>query len=315
MLRFFEVRMEKIELVEKNYESLKATSIHYYDKVFVSVYYAARGMLISVDRAKRVKEHIKSEVSVFSPFQSIAGNMLSGMLAAEEDADAAFDKVLTAYDALACEGFKKNYFTALASFFASKTCGDGEINDTAFHARKIYDSFRCAHPYLTTREDYMTAVMLAAGGDDGTKALKVFEEFKVQSIKGSANALFTASAILSLSKKEPDELVKEFSAARAYAREKRVSLFAGAFGALATLISLDIGIDNLLTEMLKLKAKKGFGSFWMGNDLRATLAICLIVPEAAINAASQVIGLITAQQAAACCAACAGAAAASQNAG
>ena len=106
---------------------------------------------------------LKKKVSSFSSFRGTSRIVMISMLASDSDPEARLDGALNAYTSLKKHFFAGNYLP-LAAMILSGELPENEFDGISERTREIYDLMRSEHPFLTSGEDCVFAMLLALSG-------------------------------------------------------------------------------------------------------------------------------------------------------
>ena len=271
--------------------------------------FCTRGKTVDEERLKACLKLIRKKTGVFSNFRSTMELAFACMLSLEEEPELALEKALSAYDLLKKEFMSSQYLPLAAFLLKDETDMAGYIA----RGREIYLTMRKEHPFLTSTEDSVFAVMMAFSEKDNQTLVEEMEacytllkkEFR------TGNSVQTVSHVLAISGGTPAEktgkLIELYEALRQsglkYSKYYEVAALA-AF----TLNEFDLSeaVDDILEVDKFLEHQKGYGVFSIDKGTRLMHAVMLVSADYAGNTVSDTtavaptLAMIAAQQAAMC---------------
>ena len=286
--------------------------------------FTSKGMVIDADKLRECNLIFKGRVGAFSSFRGISRPVIVSMIASDKAPDKRLENALLAYDALK-KRFTSGSYLPLGAMILSGETDETTFSDVTAKAREIYELMRKNHPFLTSEEDIVYAILFALGGERCSDSIIEMERIYngLKKKFRSSNDLQALSHVLALCDGDADEKCEKAVALFDSLRENKLRY--GAYRELATLgilASLPASREELLIDMKEVNAflltQKGFGSFF-GLDTQARLMIAAMIVSdsrldsiksctasttaaisAQIAAAAQQAALIAAQNAALC---------------
>lgn len=251
-------------------ETLKYGSLYMYP--VCANLYLSRQMPVDEAKLKNCQEWVKEKTGVFSNFRGMIQLPLFCMLSMEENPEEKLDRVLAVYEDLKTEFYSSTYLPLTAYYLSEQE----NILDNIARGKAIYQRMKKEHPFLTSSEDSVFAVLLACSGKDEDVLMHDMEEcYRLLKEKFSAgNHIQTVSHILSLADgaafEKVDRLIQLYDALQQSGRKY------GKYHELAVLASLSVmngNIQDMVGDMLDadafLSTQKGYG-FW-GLDKKSRL--------------------------------------------
>ena len=168
--------------------------------------FCARGVRASEESLKDCKTLLKQKTGVFSTFRGYLTAPICCMLAAGRGPETRIEQALENYQALK-EHFWSSQYLALSAFLLADMGVGQSALDCVERGRRLYDRMKKEHPFLTSAEDCVYAVLMAFS-DKGDDALIADMEACYQLIRKrflSANSAQSVSHVLSLSPGTPEE--------------------------------------------------------------------------------------------------------------
>ena len=274
--------------------------------------FCAREVPAEEDTLRRCHELLKSRTGIFSNFRGTARLPVLSLLAASGRPEEKLGMMLDNYRLLK-EHFFGSQYLALVAMLLADAPSAAPVGEVVARGRQIYDRMRQEHPFLTSGEDSVFAVLLAQS-DKSNEWLIADMEDCYQRLKTrfhSSNDVQAVSHVLALAEGAPIEkaarLIALYDRLRAagcrYSPYRELSVLA----ALSTLpLSPEEAEEDLLAADAFLSAQKGYGIWSVGKKTRLMHAAMLVAgeyaPQPAADAAAMgsTLALIAAQQAAMC---------------
>ncbi len=276
--------------------------------------FCAKGMVVDYERLKDCKQLLQEKTGVFSNFRGTIRAPVVCMLASSSGADNRMERAVHYYKLLKGRFWGSQYLAMVAFLMADLTT-EARAAEKISRGRDIYDRMKQEHPFLTSAEDSVFAVLMAFSeqsddalvGDMEQCYSLLLEQFH------SRNAVQSASHVLAMLPGSPEKKVERMLAiynglrakGRKYGRQYELATLAAVAG-------LDQREDTLVEEILQadrlLATQKGYGALGIGRRMRlmhaAMLVSDLYTPRSHIDTAALTgtISLIAAQQAALCAA-------------
>ncbi len=275
--------------------------------------YAERGLEINSDRIKSSKNIIKEKTGIFSNFKGIPFMALATMLSLEDNPEVKFNEVLKIYDTLRKEFYSSSYLP-LSAFTISYLSESYDCVRIVEKAKNIYQKMKKEHPFLTSSEDCIFAVLTALSNlqeDDAIDEMeKCYNYLKPKFF--SSNAVQSLSHTLALGDENSAEKCNRVISIFDQLKERNSKFGTGVemtvLGLLAiTAVNIDTVVNDIVEVSEYLLSRKGFGAFGTGKSQRIMYAAILVsqeyknqFSEQAINiaAVNSITNIIIAQQAA-----------------
>ena len=274
--------------------------------------FCARGMVADPDRLKDCKQLLREKTGLFSNFRGTVQAPVACMLATASGAENRMERAVYCYKLLK-ERFWGSQYLALVAFLMADLTTEARAAEKVSRGRDIYDSMKQEHPFLTSAEDSIFAVLMAFSEQSDDALIADMEQCYSMLMQRfhSRNAVQSASHVLSLLPGTPEEkterMIRIYDGLRArgrkYGRQYELA-------SLAAVAGLDQNVETLVEEILEadrlLSGQKGYGVLGMGRQIRlmhaAMLVSDLYTPRSQVDTAAMAgtISLIAAQQAAMC---------------
>ena len=247
--------------------------------------FCARGVPARAESLAACKALLKQKTGVFSNFRGNLTAPISCMLAAGPSPEARMDQALANYTALK-EHFWGSEYLALAAFLLADMGIGQRAADKIARGKDLYDRMKKEHPFLTSGEDSVFAVLMAFS-DKSDDALIADMESCYTLLKkrfSSSNDVQAMSHVLALAAGDPAEktarLIELFDAIHAaggkYGRHYELAT-------LAAVSILEADLSQIVEDMLAvdgfLSGQKGYGFFAMDRKTRMMHAAMLVSDE------------------------------------
>lgn len=285
------------------------------------------GEAADVERLKECRAILKSKTGMFSNFRGAAVSSIITMLSLDCDPEGRLDRALAFHKELR-EHFYSSEYLPVAAMMLSDAVDPEKYSEVSLRARKIYDLMKSEHPFLTSSEDSVFAVMLALSSLSDDEVIRqteicynaLRERFK------SRNAVQSLSHVLALysdSSYTAADRCRNTIALYDALREKGMKYGTEyELATLGTLAMLDCSIDETVADLEAVDAflseQKGYGFFGASRKERLMHAAMIVVGEHSgethdmnATAIGGTIAMIAAQHAATCAAIMSASAAAS----
>lgn len=291
-------------------------------KWLIALTHTMQDQHVDIEKIAGVRDHIKKETGMFSPFRGNVLFLLSGLLSASEsNPNLAVNEMIELYPMMKSAGLKQSTYIPTALYTLVNMYEKDVYEQRIERAGAIYKEMRSNHPFLTGGDDYALAILLAD------------EKSRLDQIEGYYNALksgpFTASNglqmmshILSFSDKSPEEVASKCEDIMLKLKENKLKVSATYYPAIALIALLDD--DKAAGEAVEIakELRQSKHAKWLEKGMNVMLASALVssryinskksgVITATVQVSVQVI--IAAQQAAMIAAISASTAAAAAN--
>lgn len=288
---------------------------------------ASRGKRIDIDTISEIKKYIKKETGLTSYFRGANAFILANLLCLETDYEEFFKNMLLVYEKLRAENFKNSQYLTLASYTIVKEVDRGNWDYVVRRAKQFYESMKSKHFWLTSSDDYVFAVVLAASDLEVSEtSLRIEECYNRLNNLGfyKGNDLQTLSHILALGEEGVQEKCNK--AARIYQKlkEAKGKLQYRGLASIGVLTLICTDVDKIVSEVKEvydyLYKKDGYGFWSLDKSMRTILSASLVADFYIANInkgilqvtiSNSINAILIAQQQAAIAAICAASAAAS----
>ncbi len=271
--------------------------------------FCAKGAVPDADRLRECRDLINRNTGIFSSFRGQIRVPLACMLSMEGDAEGKFSRAQDVYKALR-EHFSSSDYLALAAFLlADDDCSEERLA----RGRKIYRLMKDEHPFLTSSEDSIFAVMMA-WSDQSDEELISDMEASYRLLKErfhDSNCVQTMTHVLAMEKGDAKAKCE-----RVFMLYDTIERNSGKYGkhhemaTLAALAMLNADPDALAGDMMEvdefLAQQKGYGFWGIDRKTRLMHAAMIVsdeyVPRGAVDTAALTgtVSLIIAQEMAMC---------------
>lgn len=298
----------------KNRDTLKET-FRFQNSYLIPVcasYLTGKDQIVETEQLKKCSALMKKGLP--KAFGGNAKLPVLSILAADHNPEEKLERIQEIYQALKLH-FHSSEYLALVAAIMDGLAAPAQYGQKAKRGKDIYHKMKKEHPFLTSKEDSVFAVLLAFSSR-GDEELIADMETCYQSLKGefsSGNYLQSLSQVLAFSDDASHAKCKRFSAL--YQTLKNVGLKYGRQYELAVLGALsvmpvDIGIlaDEIREVDAYLQTQKGYGIIGLNRKIRLMHAAMLVSGQhqknQEIHADAAVmtgtLALLAAQQAAMC---------------
>ncbi|MCH5139057.1 DUF4003 domain-containing protein, partial [Clostridiaceae bacterium UIB06] len=130
-------------------------------KHFSAMIHANRDKKVDIDRIKEIKKYIKEETGLTSDCRGNNLLVIATLLCFEEDYKSFFKRMLEVHKKMREEGFKKSIYLPLASYTIAKSVPRDQWNYKIQRMNELYSKMKENHFWLTSKDDYNFAAVLA----------------------------------------------------------------------------------------------------------------------------------------------------------
>ena len=253
-------------------EAFKWDSDHMYP--ICANLFCVRGKTASKEQLTACKKIIEAQTGVLSNFRGNIRPALASMLALSDRPEEKMTQALENYQLLKQEFWGSEYL-ALVSFLLTDLADRAQVEEKANRGKVIYKRMKKEHPFLTSSEDSVFAVLMAFS-DKTDDELITDMEACYQALKARfsiGNEVQAVSHILALTDGAPEE--KAGRVIDLYNTLKDSGVKYGRYHELSTLAALSVtgeSVSSLAEDIRQvndfLKGKKGYGGLF-GLDSRA----------------------------------------------
>ena len=271
-----------------------------------------RGILADAAKLEECKKLLKENTGVFSNFR---GNVEVPMVAQLVIADVPADKMkktLKVYNILKQEFHGSEYLVLAAAVLADMVSED-QAAKMAEKARTIYNKMKKDHPFLTSGEDSVYAVLMAVS-EKSDEALMEEMEVCYKKLKESfsaSNEVQALAHVLSIAEGGAEEKCKKVVALYDALRDAEVKY--GKYHELVVLASLamlpveqSVLVEDIKTVDAFLEKQKGYGFLGLDKKTRLMHAAMIVSCDYVKNNTTDIAAMtgtlaaVAAQQAAMC---------------
>lgn len=275
--------------------------------------FCAQGRMADEETLKRCKQIVNEQTGILSNFRGSLRPALAAMLALGDQPDERMARAVTNYGILKQEFWGSEYL-ALVAFLLAEWADRSQVEDKTGRGKTIYQRMKREHPFLTSSEDSVFAVMMAFS-DKTDDALITDMEACYTLLKPrffSGNSVQTASHVLAMAdgapEKKAERVLALYDAVRGagvkYGREYQLAT-------LAALAAMNVDLNAVAQEISEadafLSGQKGYGAILgPGKAMRAMHAAMIVSdqypPRGQVDTAAMTgtLGMIIAQQMAMC---------------
>ena len=244
--------------------------------------FCTRGVRAEEGRLRQCDALLKANMGIFSNFRGTLRMPVVSMLAVMEAPDLKIKEMGDHYRLLKQYFFGSQYL-ALVAMLLTETEPAHPMGEVAARGRTVYDRMKKEHPFLTSSEDSVFAVMMAFSEKDNDALINDMEGC-YQALRARftiGNALQSVSHVLALSNGAPEEkagrVIDLYNALRGadvrYGRDYELAT-------LAALAEMDENIPGVAAEVTEvyeyLSTQRGYGFFGPGKAARAMHAAMIV---------------------------------------
>ena len=226
---------------------------------------------------------LKEKVGVFSNFRGISRPVTVSIIAADNDPQKRLDRAIEAHTSLKKHFFSGNYLPLAAIILAGES-DDISFDDVALKTREIYDLMKKEHPFITSEEDIVYAMLFALSDHRAQDTIIEMERiYKLLKQKfASANAAQALSHVLALgegsSEKKCEKTVSLFDTLKKNKLRYGTTYELATLGVLAMLPATE---NDIVSDMLAvnefLMSQKGYNTvFGFSKQMRLMHAALIV---------------------------------------
>ena len=245
--------------------------------------FTEKGSVAENDLLAECHTLLKKRAKISSSFRGISCPVVVSMLATNGEPVKRLDNILLAYKSLR-KFFSSGNYLPLAATILSGEAEDTAFDDTSERARDIYKLMKKNHPFLTSEEDVVYALLFALSADRNEDMIIETERLyvKLKEKFRSANAVQALSHVLTLCEGGAEEKCER--AAALFDKLKENNLKYGTDYELATLgvlAMISAEADEIIADMKEvndfLLTQKGYGKFLgFGRNIRLMHAAMIV---------------------------------------
>ncbi len=308
-----------------NRDSIKATFKRENDLIVAasSTIFMNRGILAVSEKLEHCKKLLKQYTGVFSNFRGNVEIPMIAQLAIADIPEEKMKKTLKFYEILKQKFFGSEYLVLAAAVLADMVSEEQAVC-MAEKARSIYNKMKQDHPFLTSSEDSVYAVLMAVSEKEDEVLMEEMEVAykKLKESFSSSNEVQALAHVLSIAEGSTEEKCSKVVALYDALRDADVKY--GKYHELVVLASLALlpVEQSVLVEDIKavdafLAEQKGYGFFGMDKKTRLMHAAMIVSSDYAKNDNTEIAAMtgtlaaVATQQAAMCAVIAASAAASS----
>ncbi len=282
-----------------------------------------RGAIADSSKLEQCKKLLKENVSVFSNFRGNVELPLVCLLAVAEHPEETLKKIKKYYDVLKQE-FSGSEYLVLAAAVLADMVSEEQVAQMAEKARSIYNKMKQDHPFLTSSEDSVYAVLMAVSEKSDEVLMEEMEVCykKLKESFSSSNEVQALAHVLSIAEGGAEDKCNKVVAL--YDALRGADVKYGKYHELVVLASLALlpVEQSVLVEDIKavdafLTEQKGYGFFGLDKKTRLMHAAMIVSADYTKNDKNEIAAMtgtlaaVAAQQAAMCAVIAASAAASS----
>ncbi len=272
-----------------------------------------KGIVVDSETLKKCKKIVSERTGLVSNFMGNVKPPVATILATEEEPTKKMNDILEVYGSLKKE-FRGTEYLALAAAILNRMVDVAEAEKYAVRGKQIYKMMKKEHPFLTSSEDSVLAILLAFSEKEDGQLIEEMEACYKQckNVFLDGNAVQTLSHILSLGDTTTEEKcnrVEEIyqglkKAGKKYGKHYELPML----GSLALLpVEIEAIVEDIVEVDEFLSNQKGYGIMGIDKKTRLMHAAMLVsgdYSQDAITDATAITGtlaMVAAQQAALMC--------------
>ncbi len=306
--------LNRLQLLVSNTHSIKKEFPWQHASLMrlAALLYAVEDKEADLSSIRTCHESIKQSTGALSMFRGSLSFGLSAMLSLNGDPPGALSDTLGAYEEMKAYSFKPSDYLVVAAYELAGGAQPGRRTEIVRRALFFYDGMKKNHPYLTSHDDYIFAVMLGLSELEPEPALVRMEQIYAQLKPDyhATNSLQALSQVLVLGDADAAALDR-LAELRSTLRERKLRMdktyTLPSLGLLALLpTEVRLIADAIEQADAYLREQKGFGGWHVQEQERLLLSSAVVISRSVNEAARQLssptlaavlTNLIAAQQA------------------
>ena len=272
----------------------------------------ADNLQVEMEKLLECKNILDKGTGLFSNFRGTVKLPVISMLAKDKEPSDKMDKITEIHSILKLKFSDSQYLTLLAAKLSDMISVD-DAEECAIRGKEIYNLMKKEHPFLTSREDNVFAVLLAFSEKDNDTLVADMEECyrTLKKFSPDSNAMQSLSHVLALANGTPEEkcsrVIEMFNALDEQGKKYSKSYEMAVLGALSI---LPIDMAQVIADIVEvddfLSTQKGYNGIGIAKKTRLMHAVMLVANDYAENsvvntaAISGTMAMIAAGQAAMC---------------
>lgn len=254
----------------------------------MAINYAIHDMAFDSTRFETAQAALKQKTGMFSKFRGTNSIVwLSFLDAKYEDVAPAIDEALRLDQLLDRKHFR---YSTLRPFIASQLLNVDEPERRLDEASALYQTFKQHHPWLTSEEDLLSALVLVQAFDDhdglNERIETYYEALKVHVSR--SNELQLVSHLLAFSELAPDDAVTRFLAWRERLQRQKITVRNEHLPPLALLTIVTEPTDETVQAVADIVLAETEKQRWF-NTHSLTVALQLVAAEHITEEASDLL--------------------------
>ncbi|WP_231557554.1 DUF4003 family protein [Exiguobacterium sp. ZOR0005] len=254
----------------------------------MAINYAIHDMAFDSTRFETAQTALKQKTGMFSKFRGTNSLVwLSFLDAKYEDVAPAIDEALRLDQLLDRKHFR---YSTLRPFIASQLLNVDEPERRLDEASALYQTFKQHHPWLTSEEDLLSALVLLQAFDDhdglNERIETYYEALKVHVSR--SNELQLVSHLLAFSELAPDDAVTRFLAWRERLQRQKITVRNEHLPPLALLTIVTEPTDETVQAVADIVLAETEKQRWF-NTHSLTVALQLVAAEHITEEASELL--------------------------
>ncbi|HCX64693.1 MAG TPA: DUF4003 domain-containing protein [Eubacteriaceae bacterium] len=246
--------------------------------------HSEKDQAVDVESIKAMRKFIKSQTRAFSTFRGMNEFILAVTLSLDSDGKTLFSRTQDLFEQMKEQGFKSSEYLPMAALLLAQNREKTDDRMQIQRAYDFYEKMKEQHKFLTGRDDYVYAALLATTDlpIEGTiqKTEAYYNALPDHGIR-KGNALQSLSHVLGIAEEPVEAILKRTVEIDALLKEKKYKLrnYHMAFMGVLTLLSNES--EEIVEQAVKLanwlKTYKGYGSFSIDKATRFVIAASILM--------------------------------------
>ncbi len=274
------VYMNRIDNLFANYDQLKSDFAWegHLARWLVALGHTMGDKSLNTNQIKEIKQYIKQNTGMFSPFKGTPLFPLSGLVSANAaNPKGEVDRMINNYDVMKRAGFKQTTYLPTALYTLATVYEGSDFSGHADRAMTVYQDMKKNHPFLTSGDDYALAVLLADSQQPLSKIEEIYEALRAAGF-GATNGLQMMSHMLTLSEESVAVLVSRCVEINNQLKANKLRISSMYYAAIALIALMG---DHLIDDLIEVAShmKKSKHGKWLDKGMNVLMASAIIASD------------------------------------
>lgn len=274
---------KKVKKLIQYYEDMRKSFKWENDMIrhLVALTYAMKDKELDTVPIIEMRDYIKQNTGMFSPFRGHMMFALSGLLCANSRTpQKQFDEMLSNEKTLKEVGFKQSMYLPTALYALLSVYTGNNVADYAEKSMAIYKEMRQNHPFLTSGDDYALAILLASTNHSADLLETYYQTLNDRGFSKS-NGLQMLSHIMAFSEKSVADSVDRCERIHNHLKANKLRVSTEYYPSIGLISLLDADLDKAMDDLVEitdyLRGQKRYK--WLGKGMNLLIASGIITSE------------------------------------